>query len=67
MAVFAYSVDDDVKVDNPVDFLNRDTETDYEISLDDDWDLPHKPIKDKTEFLKEYALLNDLPFVVFGD
>ena len=67
MGVFTYSLDDNVKVNNPLEFLQIDTETDFERLFDDAWGLPHRSIKEKTEPLRKYAIDNDIPFVVFGD
>ena len=57
MAVFAYSENYDETISNPVEFLARDYKNSYESA----------PVKKRTEFLQNYALEHDIPFVVFGD
>ena len=57
MAVFAYAKNYDEKVLNPVKFLNRTQKIGNET----------KSVRERTEFLREYAIKNNIPFVVFGD
>ena len=57
MGVFAYAEDYNEKIDNPVEFLNR-AETGVHES---------RPVKERTEFLRAYALEHNVPFIVFGD
>lgn len=56
MGVFAYSEDENEIISNPIEFLNRDVQGENELS----------PVKLRTEFLRNYALEHNLPFVVFG-
>jgi len=58
MGVFAYEMDYNKKINNPIAFLNRTTIQKHE---------QDRSVQDRTQFLREYALKNDLPFVVFGD
>ena len=57
MGVFAYAEDYNEKINNPIEFLNR-TETGLHES---------RPVKERTEFLRAYALEHNVPFIVFGD
>ena len=62
MAVFAYEVDKDVdNIGNPIEFLNRTEQTEYEKNHYE------KSVKERTEFLRQYALEHNIPFIVFGD
>ncbi len=67
MAVFAYSLDEKVPVDNPLDFLQRTEMTFQEKELLSEWEAPFQGVKERTQFLRQYALERDIPFVVFGD
>ena len=60
MAVFAYDVDYNRKIDNPVKFLNNEENESEQFLVD-------FCVKERTKFLREYALKNNIPFVVFGD
>ncbi len=60
MAVFAYNENYDEKISNPVEFLNRTNRTKTDI-------FENVSVKERTQFLRQYALDNDLPFIVFGD
>ncbi len=42
---------------NPIDFINR-----TEIK-----DIEHYSVYERTKFLRDYALENDIPFIVFGN
>ena len=64
MAVFAYSIDYNEKIDNPLEFLKRDEIKGYEQGFGTQGELS---VKNRTEFLREYALDRNLPFIVFGD
>ncbi len=57
MAVFAYAENYNEKISNPIEFLKKRIKGENET----------KPVKDRTEFLRKYALEKDLPFVIFGD
>ncbi len=57
MAVFAYAENYHEKINNPLDFLNRTQKQKYE----------SKSVNERTEFLREYALEKNIPFVIFGD
>ena len=57
MAVFAYAEDWEEKIKNPVEFLQRKEVRNRE----------HSSVYERTEFLRQYALNNNLPFVVFGE
>lgn len=59
MAVFAYETNLNKKIANPVEFLNNDV-VDFESGI-------NLSVKKRTAFLREYALLHNIPFVVFGD
>jgi len=63
MAVYAYSLDKDEKIDNPILFLNRDWTTNKE----DESTLYPDSVFDRTKFLREYAISHNIPFVVFGE
>ncbi len=67
MGVFAYSLDEAVEVKNPLDFLQKTQITPAEEKFLSDWHLPIQSTKERTQFLREYAIANDLPFIVFGD
>ena len=61
MAVFAYEMDEnDDTIDNPIEFLHRTEQTEYEKSK------KAKPVEERTEFLRQYALERNIPFIVFG-
>ena len=64
MAVFAYSIDYNEKIDNPLEFLKRDEIKGHEQGFGTQGELS---VKNRTEFLREYALDRNLPFFVFGD
>lgn len=64
MAVFAYDIDYTENIGNPVEFLNRTTVNEHEKGYADATDLS---VKERTEFLRQYALERNLPFIVFGD
>lgn len=64
MAVFAYDIDYTESIGNPVEFLNRTTVGDHEKGYSDVGEIS---VKERTEFLRQYALERNLPFVVFGD
>ena len=57
MAVYAYSLDKDEIIDNPLEFLNR-TKPELDVYYDD--------LIRRTGFLRNYAISHDIPFVVFG-
>ena len=65
MAVFAYSIDYTENLGNPIDFLNRTT-----INANERHSFGFasaKSVSERTEFLRRYALEQDVPFVIFGD
>ena len=64
MGVFAYSIDYTEKIDNPVKFLNRNTVGEHEESYGGAGNIS---VKERTEFLRQYALERNLPFIIFGD
>ncbi len=65
MGVFAYNINYNEKIGNPVAFLNRTTIGKYETGLGSNGkDLS---VSERTAFLRQYALERDLPFIVFGD
>ena len=66
MAVFACTVDNEEKITNPIDFLNRNiiTEGEEENMISE---ADKRTVKERTAFLREYALKKDLPFVILGD
>ncbi len=57
MAVFAYAENYNEKISNPIEFLHRKEKCAYET----------KPVNERTEFLRQYALEKNLPFIIFGD
>ncbi len=57
MAVFAYAQDWEEKISNPIEFLNRNELKDGE----------KKSVNQRTEFLRQYALEQNIPFVIFGN
>lgn len=64
MGVFAYSIDYEHSLSNPVEFLNKTT-LDNVFGI---WEGDEvKSVKNRTEFLRKYALERNLPFIVFGD
>ncbi len=59
VGVFAYNTNYYDKVGNPIKFLNKkETETFYD---------DKRSVYERTNFLREYALKNNIPFIVFGD
>ena len=65
MAVFAYSIDYNEKIDDPLSFLNRDEVKEHERgfgNINDDIS-----VKNRTAFLRQYALEHNIPFFIFGD
>ena len=64
MGVFAYSIDYTEKIGNPVEFLNRNTVGEHEEGYGGEGNIS---VKERTEFLRQYALERDLPFILFGD
>ena len=64
MGVFAYSIDYNEKIANPIDFLNRSSIGKYERGYGLVKDIS---VKERTEFLRQYALERNLPFIIFGD
>ncbi|MCD8378212.1 MAG: hypothetical protein LUB59_05435 [Candidatus Gastranaerophilales bacterium] len=65
MAVFAYNINYTENFGNPVEFLNRTTLSHNE-RLSFGTATP-KPVSERTEFLRRYALEHNVPFIVFGD
>ncbi len=57
MAVFAYAENYHEKINNPLEFLNRTEIQEHEL----------KAVRERTEFLREYAIEKNIPFIVFGD
>lgn len=64
MAVFAYNINPNEPVGNPIDFLSRDTVSLAEVNYKG---IGSKSVYERTYFLRKYAIENDIPFVVFGD
>ena len=64
MAVFAYSMDYNEIIGNPVEFLNRGSIGKYEHGYGNVGDIS---VASRTSFLRQYALERDLPFIIFGD
>ncbi len=64
MAAFAYNINENEEVGNPVKFLDRTTITKQECNYDENGGIS---VYDRTKFLREYALERDIPFIVFGD
>lgn len=64
MAVFSSSGSGGGHIGNPVEFFGRENQGDFNFGFS----MPKSssPLE-RTEFLKQYALENDLTFVVFGD
>ena len=64
MAVFAYEMDCNKKIRNPIKFLNCKRADEYDVQF-----LTSKKINpyERTQFLQDYAIKNDIPFVIFGD
>ena len=56
MVVFAYPEDYTEKIDNPIEFLNRTKRQEHESRV----------VQDRTDFLRQYALEHNIPFIVFG-
>ena len=65
MAVFAYNINYDENIGNPVEFLNRTSIVNLE--QDGIGKANAKSVVDRTWFLRRYALEHNIPFVVFGD
>ena len=63
-AVFAYNIDYNENIGNPVDFLKRTNLGKHEKGYNG---ADSKSAYERTKFLQEYAIKHDLPFVVFGD
>jgi hypothetical protein len=65
MGVFAYNINYNEEIGNPVDFLNRTTIGKYERGAGANGrDIS---VRERTEFLRQYALERNLPFIIFGD
>ena len=64
MGVFAYSMDYNETIGNPVNFLNRSSISKYEKGYGTVGDIS---VRERTEFLRKYALERNLPFIIFGD
>ncbi|MBQ1612294.1 MAG: HD domain-containing protein, partial [Alphaproteobacteria bacterium] len=64
MGVFAYSQDYTEYIGNPVEFLNRSSIGKHEKGYGNVGDIS---VKERTDFLRQYALERDLPFIIFGD
>ena len=65
MAGFAYSIDYNEKIDGPLSFLNRDEINGHERGFGNNSDIIS--VKDRTSFLRQYALERNIPFFIFGD
>jgi len=65
MGVFAYNINYNENIGNPISFLNRTTIGNFERGAGANGkDIC---VKERTEFLRQYALERDLPFILFGD
>ena len=64
MGVFAYDMNDKEAFGNPIDFLARKEFVEDELKLGD---TSARPVYERTEFLRRYALEHNVPFIVFGD
>ena len=64
MAVFAYDMNSTSNVGNPLDFLGRTELTKGDRGYNG---AQAAPAAERTAFLRQYALENNLPFIVFGD
>lgn len=64
MGVFAYSMDYNETIGNPINFLNRSSIGKYEKGYGTVGDIS---VRERTEFLRQYALERNLPFIIFGD
>ena len=64
MAVFAYDMDTNGTIGNPLDFLGK-----TEIGRADRGynGAQRQSAYDRTKFLQDYAIEHDIPFIVFGD
>ena len=67
MGVFAYSLDYKENIDNPINFLNRTTIGENEKVFGAFNSNEGVSVKERTEFLRKYALERNLPFIIFGD
>ena len=67
MAVFAYSIDENIKIDNPIEFFKRTTETPFERDMGKCWEIDDMSPKARVDFLRQYAVERDIPMVVFGE
>ena len=65
MAVFAYDINYNAKIDNPLSFLNREEIGKYDTSFG--FNSDNISVKDRTSFLRQYALERNIPFFIFGD
>ena len=65
MAVFAYSIDYNEKIDDPLAFLNRDEIRGHENGFGNSSN--GISVKDRTAFLRQYAIERNIPFFIFGD
>jgi len=65
MGVFAYNLDYNENIGNPIEFLNRTTINENERHTFGN-ETP-KSASERTEFLRRYALEHNIPFIVFGD
>ena len=64
MGVFAYNIDYNEKIGNPIAFLNRTELGQHERGYNGAGELS---VYERTEFLRRYALEHNVPFIVFGD
>ena len=64
MGVFAYNIDYNETIGNPVDFLNRKVLGEHDKGYNG---ADEKSVYERTEFLRRYALEHNVPFIVFGD
>lgn len=66
-STFAYSVDYNEKIDNPLEFLNRTELTEGEKNASRIGYEDVKPVSERTGFLREFSIEHDVPMLIYGD
>ena len=67
MFTWAYSADVNETINNPLDFLHRNEMTEAERKIGQVGEIKLTSVEERTEFLRQYSLENNIPFIVFGD
>ena len=67
MFTWAYSADVNETINNPLDFLHRNEMTEAERKIGQVGEIMLTSVEERTEFLRQYSLENNISFIVFGD